>query len=349
MSMPLEGWSMTIRSLGMESSLATTTFWMLPPDSMSTVCFSLSHFTVNSRISSLDFRVSCFSFTMPALEISGSESRLARRFSLIVASLATPNKSLSWGIYAVLAISRMFRMDIPDTSWRFIRIFPLWIGRRPVMHSSSSLCPFPSTPAMPRISPLLTVKLTSFTLSFPSPYPWYRCSTLNTTSRGRACFFSRSILTSRPTISREISDSVISFTSYTPMDCPFFMMVILSHICLTSRILWEMNMTVCPCSFNRISCRNSSSVSCGVSTAVGSSSISILAPRYRAFRISTLCFIPTGRSSTRVSGSMGSWYIRAIRLVSSTAFARLMKIPFFGSSLSIMFSDTVRDGTSMNS
>ena len=44
------------------------------------------------------------------------------------------------------------------------------------------------------------------------------------------------------------------------------------------------------------------SVSCGVSTAVGSSRISTCASRISAFRISTLCWAPTGRFSTRASG-----------------------------------------------
>ncbi len=48
----------------------------------------------------------------------------------------------------------------------------------------------------------------------------------------------------------------------------------------------------------------SSSVSCGVSTAVGSSKTSTFASRDRALMISTRCCTPTGRSSTLASGSM---------------------------------------------
>ena len=47
----------------------------------------------------------------------------------------------------------------------------------------------------------------------------------------------------------------------------------------------------------------SSSVSCGVSTAVGSSKTSTRASRESALMISTRCWTPTGRSSTRASGS----------------------------------------------
>ena len=48
--------------------------------------------------------------------------------------------------------------------------------------------------------------------------------------------------------------------------------------------------------------RKSSSVSAGVSTAVGSSRISTFACRTSALTISTRCCEPTGRSSTSASG-----------------------------------------------
>jgi hypothetical protein len=48
---------------------------------------------------------------------------------------------------------------------------------------------------------------------------------------------------------------------------------------------------------------SSSSVSCGVSTAVGSSRMSRSTLRESALRISTRCWVPTGRSSTSASGS----------------------------------------------
>ncbi len=52
--------------------------------------------------------------------------------------------------------------------------------------------------------------------------------------------------------------------------------------------------------------RNSSSVSAGVSTAVGSSRISTFACLTSALTISTRCWMPTGRSSTSASGSTSS-------------------------------------------
>ena len=52
--------------------------------------------------------------------------------------------------------------------------------------------------------------------------------------------------------------------------------------------------------------RMRSSVSCGVSTAVGSSRMSTWASRLSALMISTRCWTPTGSSSIRLSGSTAS-------------------------------------------
>ncbi len=80
------------------------------------------------------------------------------------------------------------------------------------------------------------------------------------------------------------------------------MTVIRSQISFTSFSLWEMKMIVCPFFLNSSSSRKSSSVSCGVRTAVGSSRIRIRAPRIRAFRISIFCLVPTERSLTTSEG-----------------------------------------------
>ena len=93
---------------------------------------------------------------------------------------------------------------------------------------------------------------------------------------------------------------------------------------------------------------SSSSVSCGVSTAVGSSRISRSTSRTSALTISTRCCTPTGRSATSASGSTGRRYrsdtsstrARALRR-SSTPAIRVVSAP------SITFSVTVNTGTSM--
>ena len=104
---------------------------------------------------------------------------------------------------------------------------------------------------------------------------------------------------------------------------------------------------VCPWSRRLFSWRNSCSVSWGASTAVGSSKISSPAPRYSAFRISTRCFIPTGRSFTFARGSTGRLYLSAISRVLRIALAWSITTPFTGSLPKIRFSATVREGTSI--
>ncbi len=92
----------------------------------------------------------------------------------------------------------------------------------------------------------------------------------------------------------------------------------------------------------------SSSVSCGVRTAVGSSRMSTRASRDSALMISTRCCTPTGMSSTIASGftsnpnrSEISWTRRRARRAS------MRPAPFTGSCPSATFSATVNTGTSM--
>ena len=75
----------------------------------------------------------------------------------------------------------------------------------------------------------------------------------------------------------------------------------------TSSSLWLMKMIASPCATSWPSVANSDSLSCGVSTAVGSSRIRMRAPRLRpkgssAFRISTRWRSPTDSSAMRASG-----------------------------------------------
>src|SRR5699024_8341575 len=91
----------------------------------------------------------------------------------------------------------------------------------------------------------------------------------------------------------------------------------------------------------------SSSVSCGVRTAVGSSSTSTSALRLRALMISTRCWAPTGRSSTSASGSRSKPKRAEISRTSVRAAARSSRPPLVGSCPSTMFSATVKTGTSM--
>src|SRR5258708_5661384 len=88
---------------------------------------------------------------------------------------------------------------------------------------------------------------------------------------------------------------------------------------MISRSLWVISTTVTPSCLSAARMRKSWSVSCGVSTALGSSRIRMRAPRNSTFRISTRCCSPTERSATSASGSTISPYSRASRASSARA------------------------------
>ena len=91
----------------------------------------------------------------------------------------------------------------------------------------------------------------------------------------------------------------------------------------TSRSLWVMKMTERPLAASDRIVPNSSRVSCGVSTAVGSSRMRTSAWRYRALRISTRCRNPTGRLPTM-----------AFRVeIEPEAPAELRRLPFGGATI----------------
>ncbi|CAB4765195.1 unannotated protein [freshwater metagenome] len=115
---------------------------------------------------------------------------------------------------------------------------------------------------------------------------------------------------------------------------------------MTSRSLWVIKSTPTPEAAKfLITCR-SSSVSCGVRTAVGSSRMSKSTSLRSALRISMRCCVPTGRSSTNASGSTSRPYFSESANTSARAAFILMKMPRFGSLPRIMFSVTVITGTS---
>ncbi len=80
------------------------------------------------------------------------------------------------------------------------------------MHSTSSCCPLPSTPAMPRISPLRIERLTLFSLATPSSNA-LRFRTDSISSPGFAGSFRVWFTASRPIISFEMSPSFIPAVS----------------------------------------------------------------------------------------------------------------------------------------
>ena len=158
-------------------------------------------------------------------------------------------------------------------------MLPLSTGCSPAMASSSSFWPQPEMPAMPRISPELAVKLTSSSLSVPSMSRTVRPLT---STRGFGSFGSgRSMFstTGWPTIMLVISWALVVFVGMSPMNCPWRSTATRSLSASTSCILCVMMTMALPSLRMLRSTAKSLSVSCGVSTAVGSSRIRMSAPR----------------------------------------------------------------------
>ena len=159
-------------------------------------------------------------------------------------------------------------------------ISPRLGARMPASASSSSDWPLPATPAMPTISPACSSKLARFTRVTPKRSRTSRSLTASSTPPGRAGAFSTRS-GHRPADhflgqlrARRWSRVAVSCTT-----APWRMTVTRSVTAMISRSLWVTRITVLPCSRSRASRPKSWSVSCGVSTAVGSSRIRISAPR----------------------------------------------------------------------
>ena len=90
-----------------------------------------------------------------------------------------------------------------------------------------------------------------------------------------------------------------------------------------------------------------SSISWGVREAVGSSKIKMSAPRYKTFRISTLCCMPTLMSSTLASTSTIKWYCSESSRILFFAPFKSTVSPCMGSAPRIIFSATVKGGISI--
>ena len=215
------------------------------------------------------------------------------------------------------------------------------------MHSVISVWPLPCTPATTRISPRATSKLTSSTWVTPVASTTVRPWTENVVSPGCAGALSTPRSTVRPTMSEASSVSVeLGWAS--PTTLPRRMTVIRSATARTSRSLWVMNTIEVPDALSWRMISISSSVSCGVSTAVGSSRMRTSASRDSALMISTRCCAPTERSSTSASGSMWNPNRSEISRTCARARCRSMIPPGpVGSCPSTTFSATVNTGTSM--
>ena len=116
----------------------------------------------------------------------------------------------------------------------------------PVMASTSSVWPLPSTPAMPTISPLLIAREKSFTPRTPLLFLTLRSFTSSITSPGSLFSFSTTKDTGRPTIIAAISWAEVDATSTSPMNLPRLMTVHLFAVRLISSSLWVMRIMLLP-------------------------------------------------------------------------------------------------------
>ena len=91
----------------------------------------------------------------------------------------------------------------------------------------------------------------------------------------------------------------------------------------------------------------SSSISCGVKTAVGSSKIKISLSRYSIFRISVRCCIPTVISDINASGSTFNPYLLLKDITFSLASFLLRNSPCVGSTPRIILSSTEKHSTNL--
>ncbi len=144
------------------------------------------------------------------------------------------------------------------------------------------------------------------------------------------------------------SSALLADGSASPTTWPRRITVMRSATSRTSRSLWVMKTIAAPERRSSRMISISSSVSCGVSTAVGSSKTSTLASRESTLMISTRCWTPTGRSPTTASGSTWKPKRAEISRTRSRAASRSRDPAKPVSSLpSITFSATVKTGTSM--
>src|SRR5713101_5360515 len=142
--------------------------------------------------------------------------------------------------------SRSSRASAVVTSTSPRRILPP-VGRRvPASTSTSSLCPLPSTPAIPRISPCRSSNEMPRRAGTPRSEFAVKFSTRNVTAPGVAGFLSTRSSTSRPTIIVAISCSLVSLVIRWPTTLPRRITVMRSEISRTSLSLWLMKTMVLP-------------------------------------------------------------------------------------------------------
>ncbi len=202
---------------------------------------------------------------------------------------------------------------------------------------------------MPTISPACSASDTSARRVTPSASRHSKPSARSSTSP--ACTglapAMRPRWTWRPTMACARPSRLVSATRACSTTLPPRMTVTASARAMISLSLCVMSRIVVPRSRKLRSVAKSCSVSCGVSTAVGSSRIRMRAPRTSAFRISRRWRWPTGSSATTLSSST----TRPVSCISASSLARscarALGRNHDGSAPSITLSSALKRSTSM--
>ena len=209
------------------------------------------------------------------------------------------------------------------------------------MRPASADCPLPETPASPVICPALSSKSTPRS---PGALPRSGVQTPRSDSSGAPGCLSVGFgaVTSAPTIISASLWRSVSAVATSPTILPWRSTSTRRVIVITSPSLWEMKITDRPSATALRSVSNSAVVSCGVSTAVGSSRIRMRASRKSALRISTRWRSPTDRLPTLASGCTARPKSAESRPTRSRALRRPSPGRHIDRVPSRMFSSTVR-------
>src|SRR3954452_18177181 len=327
-------------------SRAITTFCWLPPDNAAASVSGSPPRMSNSRMSERAAATIRRGDRMPWREYFAVRYSRRARFSAIEKFRTRPRRWRSSAMWEMPAATRS-RAPAPVRSRPSTSIVPRSVGRRPVIASTSSLWPLPSTPASATISPARTVRSTPWAAGRPRSSRTCRSRSSRIGSPAVAGTLSTRSRTSRPTMSRASDSSLAPSVATVSTRLPRRSTVTRSAISSTSPSLCEMNTIALPSSRSARRTQNSSCVSCAVSTAVGSSRTRMLASRYSALRISTRCCCPTETSSTTASGATASPHRSDSARTRAAAPATSSSAPDRGSSARTMFSATVMTGISM--
>ncbi len=123
---------------------------------------------------------------------------------------------------------------------------PVRAVRNPVIVSTNSVCPFPCTPAIPKISPACTVRLTPETTCCWRSSITVRFSIVSRAAPGWARAFSTCRMTFRPTIISASWDSSVASGVTVPTILPWCITEMRSAIAMTSLSLWVIKIAAMP-------------------------------------------------------------------------------------------------------